>query len=417
MLLRFAVTNHLSIRETAEVSFVATSLKERSDSLISCRYAKHGVLPVVALYGANASGKSNVLSALVWLRSHVLMSFNTSDEEGIPYHPFALDEESSARPSTFELDFVLEGTRYQFGLQINGERVLQEWLYSFPKSFQQVLYFREKDDYHFGRSLTGSNRLIQSITRKNSLFLSAAVKSSHPVLGKIGEFFRKSVRVTIGDHRMSEGMIAKRLDESASLRDAVSKYLSIADTGITDVQIENISIPEEERKSFADLFKAVRGVADLPPDLNPPDTRKLLKLGHHSSDGVVRYIDYDDESQGTVYLLSLLPAMIQTLELGGTLVLDEITTSLHTLLAQRLVALFGDKTINRNGAQLIFTTHDTNLLSPQLLRRDEIVFVEKSRGGESVVYPLSDIKTKNTDNIEKGYLQGRFGGIPYIEAA
>ena len=136
-----------------------------------------------------------------------------------------------------------------------------------------------------------------------------------------------------------------------------------------------------------------------------------------SSDNKVRFLDFGDESLGTQYLLGLLPSMLKALRSGATLVLDEITTGLHTLLARQLVTVFQNRTVNKLGAQLVFSTHDTNLLSPGVLRRDEIWFAEKNRDGATVVYPLTDVKTKNTDNIERGYIQGRFGGIPFLEEA
>lgn len=418
MLLRFAATNFRSIKDRAEVSFVATSLKELREGLIPSRYAPFGVLPVMAVYGANASGKSNLLIGLARMRNLVRNSFGKNDEDNkLPYEPFCLDNESSSLPTRFELDFSLEDIRYQYGVAYTGERIAAEWLYAFPKQTRQILYHREfgaESEYHFGRALTGSNRQIQSITRPATLFLSAAVKSGHAFLCKIGEFLDSSIRVQLNNDAMPGEVIAKQLEKVPEMRSKVANYLSLADTGVTEIKIEKTPIPESRRQDFYAVLTALNkltGGTELP---KAPEEDHSIKLGHTSSDGQVRFIEFSKESLGTRYLSGLLPPLIASLELGGTLVLDEITTGLHTLLAQKLVALFCDPKVNSRGAQLIFTTHDTNLLAPGLLRRDEILLAEKSKGGESNFFPLSDIKTKNSDNIERGYIQGRFGAIPYI---
>jgi len=421
MLLRFSIENHLSIRDPAEVTFIASSLKERTDSLISSRYSNHGVLPVLAIYGANASGKSNLLFGLARLRSIVQSSFLRSDDErGLPYSPFLLDSDHQNQPTKFELDFEMEDVRYQFGVHITKQLVKREWLYSFPKKTQTVLFYRDNNEnseetFTFGRSLSGSNRQIQSITKKNTLFLSAAKKAGHPLLSKISDYFHFQIRTHLSNSGTNSESIADRLKEKPDLLKRVTEYLSLTDTGVSDIKIDEIKIPEKEREGFKEVIQVLSKFMGSNELEEPPETRNSISLGHLSRDGVVRYLDFGDESLGTRYLLALLPPMIEALQQGGSLILDEITTSLHTLLANKLVSLFNDPSINKNGAQLVFTTHDTNLLAPGILRRDAILFAEKGRDGASIYFPLTEIKTKNTDNIERGYIQGRFGAIPYID--
>lgn len=418
MLLRFAVTNHLSIRDRVEITFVATQLKELNETLLPSQYARHGLLPVLALYGANASGKSNVLHALMRLRLLVITSFKRQDdEENFPFSPFRLDDVSGDKPTEFELDFIYDGIRYQFGTHINASGILKEWLYTFPKSHQQVLYFRDvesKEGIYFGRNLTGSLRQIESITKKKSLFLSTAKQSGHPVLSKISDIFKRGITVELRNGNASGQTIADRLKKKPEIQEAVSRYLTLADTGISNIRVETIPVAEQERTQVNELMKAMSKWAGTDTLSEAPETKNQLQLGHLSGDGKVRYLDFRDESLGTQYLLTLLPLIVETLQTGGVLVLDEITTSLHTILAKHLVGLFTSKTVNAKGAQLLFTTHDTNLLNQEILRRDEIWLVEKAQDGTTTINPLSDIKTKNTDNLEKGYLQGRFGGIPFI---
>ncbi|WP_084216887.1 AAA family ATPase [Xenophilus azovorans] len=416
MLLRFTAKNFLSLKGTAELSLVASSLKEQSECTIPTRYAKYGVVPVVVIYGANASGKSNVLGALELLRSMVLRSF-TQGEEGraLPYKPFALDGEGAKAPTEFVLDFVLEDVRYQFGVQYDKERVIEEWLLAFPKAVQQTLYarvFRDgAEEYHFSRQLSGSNKQIQSITRPDSLFISVAAKSNHALLTKISDYFRTKISCVAVSASSNPLGVADVLHGNDALTNRVLEYLKEADTGIADVKIEDYVVPDEFKSDLDDILKALKKFSG---NVKFSEKNKKLSLGHLTGDGNIVFLDYADESMGTHYLMSLLPHMLKTLDAGGTLVLDEITTGLHTLLAQKLVGIFMSRDTNPHGAQLVFSTHDTNLLSPGVLRRDSIWLTEKSAGGVTTVYPLTDIKTKNTDNIERGYIQGRFGAIPVL---
>ena len=420
MLLRFSVQNFLSVRDFAEVSFVATSLKEHRNSLISSRYSNYGVLPVIAFYGANASGKSNFLSSINFMRSVVLNSFKGGESgSSIPIKSFLLDDESVHKPSTFVLDFVLSDTRYQFGFSLNRERIIEEWLYAFPKRVQQVLYSRNvesTEEYYFGRALAGSNRQIQSITRANSLFISAAATSGHPLLKNIFGYFKNNLIMKLSSGLLPDSVLGKKLSEDKELLTEASKYLAMADTGITDVKVQENPISDVTKNQMAELFKVLGKITGDAFKSQAPDIDHKIQLGHSASGNTVKYLDFEDESLGTKYLFSLLPSLLAAIKSGGILVLDEITTSLHTLLARQLVTMFSNKEINIHGAQLIFSTHDTNLLSPGLLRRDEVWFAEKTREGATAIFSLSEIKTKNTDNIERGYLQGHFGAIPYLSS-
>lgn len=421
MLLRFSITNYQSIKDTAEVSLVATALKEHSESVIPSRYTKHGILPVLSIYGANASGKSNLLMALGQIRNFVGNSFSFDEKKfGARHRPFLLDAESRHKPTTFTVDFILNDVRYQFGFSYNKERITEEWLYSYPKSFQTLLYSRDSsldDPFEFGRALTGSNKQVQSITKPTSLFLSAAAKAGHATLEPIAEYFDKKMAVQLGTSANPGEYVAAELESDAALTEEVAKYLHMADTGVSSIKIEKSPIPEPERKQMADLFAAVTSIlkSDIQDIGEIPTERPEIVFGHRGADGDTRYLNYSDESLGTRYFVSLLPSMIKALNCGGILILDEITTSLHTLLSKRLVELFQNSAINTHGAQLLFSTHDTNLLSSEIIRRDQIWFAEKSSDGRSEIYPLTDIKTKNTDNLERGYIQGRFGAVPFID--
>lgn len=422
MLLKFQASNHLSIRNKAEISFVAEPLKERSEVLIQSPHAKQGVLPVLALYGANASGKSNLLLSLAFFRNGILKSFEQGDtDSGMPQRPFLLDETSRHQASTYVADFVLDEIRYQYGYSINSKMVLEEWLYQFPTAARRVLFHRNAADvpeFYFGRTLKGKNREIQAITRNNVLFLSAAMKAGHPELSLIAAYFRNAVQFRLSPGAESMETLGQSLLENDSLRQEIEKYLGSVDTGITNLSVDKEILSTEESNilnTFLDSFIKKNPEIKINFKTKAPENIFKITLGHQSEDGMIRFLNFGDESLGTRYLMTILVPLLKALREGKILVLDEITTGLHTLLARKLVTLFMDPNINAKGAQLLFSTHDTNLLAPGLLRRDQVWFAEKSaKTGETVIFPLTDIKTKNSDNIERGYLQGRFGGIPFI---
>lgn len=414
MLLRFVVENFMSIRDETELSLVASALKDRKDSTLPSRYAKHGVLPVLSLYGPNASGKSTLLRALWTLRNHVVGSFRREQEpDQFPHKPFLLDSQSRERPTRYELDFIFDGIRFQFGLIHDEKKVLREWLYAFPKQLQQVLYSRESDEvdhFYFGRMLQGNNKAVQSITRSNSLFISAASQAGHPVLSKIYGYFQESINFVPGTP-LGANRVLERLNQDTDLKKKTEDFLRWADTGVASMEINEEAVPDDP--NLAEFFKAIsKYVGD--EDFKAPTSRLVATLGHLGEQGAILPLNFSDESHGTTHLFQLLPSVLDALRTGSTLVLDEITTSLHTLLSSRLIRLFTDPETNPHAAQLMFSTHDTNLLSDQLLRRDEIWFTEKSAEGVTTVFPLTDIRTKNSDNIERGYLQGRFGAVPLL---
>jgi len=297
------------------------------------------------------------------------------------------------------------------------QQVVQEWLYAFPKRTRQVLYHRNSDapdEFYFGRALGGSNRQIQNITRPNSLFISVAAACAHPLLVKIWDYFKDCLVMKLSPGVSSNSHLAQKLANDDSLLTEAAKYLSMADTGITDVRITDTPIPDATKTQLTELYQVLGKLTGDKLKSEAPDVDRKIQLGHSGRGQTIKYFDFEDESLGTKYLFSLLPSLLSSLKDGKVLVLDEITTSLHTHLAQRLVTLFTNKESNPNGAQLLFSTHDTNLLSPGLLRRDEVWLTEKSSEGATTVGALSDYKTKITDNIERGYLQGRFGAVPYL---
>jgi AAA15 family ATPase/GTPase len=411
MLLRFSVANHLSIKNAQALSLTASSLKDAEEGLIDCATAPGGrALPAVVIYGANASGKTNVVAALRFLRSAVLFSHSRGEPGGgVQRSPFALDPACAEAPTTLTADFVVEGVRYHYGFEASDEAFEREWLYAFPSGRRQVLFERESARFTFGRGLRGRNRTISDLTRPNSLFLSAAAQNDHEQLSKVVEFFQSinsDTAISVPGGAVS--MIFSDDDVDARVVD----FLSNIGTGVIDYQRREREIRHEIQMIQQELVSLIqRHLKDFDPEKR--NKRFTVELAHRGSDGSKVFFDLDRESAGTRRLLILLTKVFRSFDRGVPLVVDELDASLHTQACEAVLALFSSRANNPKGAQLIATTHDTNLLRSPLLRRDQIWFTEKDAEGATHLYPLTDIRTRQGDNIERGYLQGRYGAIPF----
>ena len=412
MLLRFGVSNHLSIRDFQELSFVASSLKDRREGLIPCKAAPGGfVVPAVAIYGANASGKSNLVNALGTMRGMVLESqTRLKPDGGVPRRPFALDPACAGTPSRFEIDFAVDGVLHRYGFESSDAAFESEWLYDFPKSYRRLLFERNGDKFRFGRALKGKNAAIARLTRPNSLYLSAAAQNGHALLTNIFNYF-ESIH---GVRDVSvESWVASLRYAKSDPDPRIIKLLQEMDTGVMDFRREDVDIPEGEGKIkelFLDMIK--RYGRDRPDVFDWFSKPTALEFAHRSRDGELVHFPLEWESAGTRRLLVALGPSFQALDKGNLLFVDELDASLHTRAAEAVLNLFCSPETNPRGVQVVATTHDTNLLNAPALRRDQVWFVEKDSGGATRLYPLTDIRTRKGDNVERGYRQGRYGAAP-----
>ena len=413
MLLRFGVSNHLSIRDSQELSFVPSSLKDKSAGLIDCPAAPNGsLLPAAVIYGPNASGKSNLINAIHTMCSMVLTSQTKGEPGGgVPRHPFKLDPACSQMPSRFDIDFVIDGVRHHYGFKASSKAFESEWLYAFPKSQRRTLFERDGDEFRFGRGLRGQNNDIAGLTRPNSLYLSAAAQNSHEQLSRIFGFFRSmlGVRGVAVHSGMASGQLTKQGMDSR-----VIDFLKNINTGVITYRRKETELPEEVRTANQEIFAVLKRVVgprgDFEMDLG--DKHVTIELAHQGRDGEVVYLELDRESAGTRRLLILLGLAYKALDKGRPLYIDELDASLHTQASEEVLKLFCSRESNPKGAQLIATTHDTNLLQSPVLRRDQVWLTEKDTEGATRLYPLTDYRTRKGDNIERGYLQGRYGAVP-----
>lgn len=430
MLIRFAVRNFRSIAEKQELLLAASSLKGHEDSLISVLGFRHQVLPSLTLFGANASGKSNILRALAFFRNGILRSHSKTGVGPIKRQPFRLGACTDEDTSFFECDFIVpeitigssifSNVRFTYGFVISDTEVVEEWLYAYPHQHRQVWFHRntsEDEVFYFGKELKGQNRVVSNNTRKDALFLSTAFANNHEQLTQIYDYFL-GIHFRLDEFDKSDDMGVAPFLENDEIRDLIIKYLQSADVGICATDVTVHRAPESLSPLFGEL--EVLMAKHFPDN---PDTGKILRdgltekkkvhLGHAGADGTV-FFDLKDESRGTLAFLNLIGWVVVTILTGRTLIVDELDSSLHPLLCRKIIGLFNSKETNPRGAQIVFSTHDATLLGLDLLRRDQIWLTEKNNVGATHIYPLSDLKLRSTDNIEKGYLQGRFGAIPFL---
>jgi hypothetical protein len=410
MLIRFRVANFRSLRDEQELSLVAALRAGRRD-LLQVEGLDVDLLRVAGIYGANAAGKSNVLDALLFMAEAVVGSHRLWPPVGpIPREPFLLDDKSFGEPSLFEADLVIGGVRYQYGFALDNEKILEEWLHVFPRGRRQIWLSRdveEAEPFAFGKHLKGNNRILARMTRPNCLFLSVASGYNHEALLPVYRWFAEGLRFATARERASWASLREflgqrgRKEREAFLVDLLQR----ADLGVVGFEVRG----EAPARSIADE-----------PDLfvrSPDGSLQVFELKHQAGRATVS-IPATRESRGTQAWLSLVGPILDALERGSLLCVDELDASLHPRLAAEVVRIFQDPDLNPKGAQLLFNTHDTSLLGTLIgepvLHRDQIWFVEKNQEGASRLYPLTDFKPRKLENVERGYLHGRYGAVPFL---
>ena len=436
MLLRFGVANHRSIRDYQELFLSASRRIRRKGLVIPVPTLKEAAVPIAAIYGPNAAGKSNLIDAMDEMRRTVVESHKSLDAtDRIPRTPFRLDDTTEAKPTRFDCTFTVSEqgadgrgsdqpeSVYEYGFEYTATEFCREWLYRVVRKERQstqVLFERETRDrkvrVKVGNQLPGENRAIANLTRPNSLFLSAAAQNNHPQLTELYRYFVESWVVILEGGIIHEMHIADHLADYEHLERLV-ELINQADIGISRIDVKEEAFSEDESGMIQDLIqtmaKHVKGDDSLKNFLHEKTrSRKQLRFIHSASEGRTRTLGYDSESKGTRTLLLLLIPALEALSRGSLLVIDELDTSLHPNLARAFVSLFNKKDSNPRSAQLVFSTHDVTLLGSGLIRQDEIWMTDKNREGASEFTPLTIFKLRSRDDIERAYRHGRFGGVP-----
>jgi AAA15 family ATPase/GTPase len=413
MLLEFKTKNFRSFRDECTLSMVASSDKTLAQTNLIQTGIKGlpSVVRAAAIYGANASGKSNVIRAIQVMRDIVLGSAKYQLGQRISMaQPFKLDLISAKEPTEFEMTFLQKGVRYQYGFSLTPERIIEEWLFAYPTAKAQKWFHREydptsgKDNYFFGSHLSGERRLWQTATKPNSLYLSTAVQLNSEQLKGIFEWFSTDL-VVLPDETLIEFFAETVSYIRAHANSKVKDFLINADMSIDNILIDNRKVP---KGAFVITYED----GDLTGKAEGEDI--YMPMFHHITQNGSAAFELEDESGGTQRLFSLAGPLFDGLENGYVLVVDELNRGLHPLLVRQLVALFQNPASNAHGAQLLFTTHETNLLDPEFLRRDQIWFTEKNADQVSTLFPLTEFTPRKNEAFESGYLSGRYGAVPIL---
>jgi AAA15 family ATPase/GTPase len=408
MLLEFRVGNFRSIRDVQTLSLVASSDKEHSDTHLEATgipTSPNSVKSAV-IYGANASGKTSLLMALDYMRTVVAQSA-TFIQPGQTYNVqrFKLDNSYEGKPSSFEITFLHDGLRYEYAFQMTQARFLSEYLFVYKTARPSLIFSREfdgnKDIYEFGTYLTGPKKLWEESTRDNALFLSTAAQLNSELLSPIFKWLTFNV-VFLPAQAMISTDFSTALLTTEEGKEKVQAFMAAA-----DISIDEISTAQ--RKGVHVQFNPT--VA--PHTIQEEREFKVPVFKHTAPKGSATF-ELTDESTGTQRLFSLAAPVLDVLRYGRILLVDELDASLHPLLVRQLIAMFHNNQINQKNAQLIFTTHDTTLLDQSIFRRDQVWFTEKDADQATNLYPLTDFSPRKNEAIEKGYLMGRYGAVPFF---
>ncbi|MEW5757231.1 MAG: ATP-binding protein [Pseudomonadota bacterium] len=414
MLVEFRIKNFRSLRDEQVLSLVASTDKTLLDThtLDTGLKAAPHLLKSAVVYGANASGKSNLIKALQYMRGVVLESATVIQPgQTFAVQPFRLDVLSASQPTEFEVTFILDDVRYQYGFAMTSQRILSEHLLVY-KAFKPQRWFERhfdtesgKDVYEFGPGLKGAKNLWEGATRPNALFLSMAVQLNSDALRPVFDWFANRLVIFNEQSPLSPQFSVQMLKQEAQ-RKAICEFLRAADISIADIEVAT-----KQAMVHSIRFDLATGKRE---EEAGEQTVEEVQF-HHITEHGKAVFDLMDESSGTRNLLFLSGPILDILNKGLTLVVDELDTSLHTLLVQALVRLFHRPEVNTGGAQLIFTTHDTSLLDAYgLFRRDQIWFVEKKKDQSSELFALLEFSPRKNEALERGYLQGRYGALPFL---
>ena len=418
MLIEFSVANFRSIKSQQTFSMAKSKGLELEES--NCFYPKElkqlGLLRSAAIYGPNAAGKSNFIKAMRTM-ANIVAESATELQRGdkLPVEPFKLDTETNQSATEFEIVFIAEGVRYQYGFAATRERINEEWLIAYPKGRAQYWFSRlwqeEKEDYQWemGNALQGKKQLWLESTRSNALFLSTAVQLNSQQLQPIYDWFDNTLRTTTVSG-WTPGFTAK-LCETDKNKKKVLNLLKSADLDIQDIEVKTKLFEENDLPD--DIPSGIK--SEVLKRMEGKEIVSEINMMHRDSSGNLVALDINEESDGTQKLFSFAGPWLDSLKNGYVLFVDELHDNLHPKLVQFLVELFHSDETNPNNAQLVFTTHETTILNQDVFRRDQIWFCEKRDDHATAVYPLTDFSPrKGRENLELSYLAGRYGALPYI---
>jgi AAA15 family ATPase/GTPase len=415
MLLEFTVENFRSFRDPTTFSMMASSDRSLPDNLTGDPSLKDDmVLNSAVIYGANASGKTNLVLAITILRNFVVQSNNHQKGTGLNHQPFAFDESCAKKPTRFSISFVHKQVLYEYSMGYDHNKVVEEELNHYPNGKVALVFSRHGNDFKFNRDRV-EQEVISRRTLDNQLYLSTSVEFNYAATTPVFEWFQKHLSTidNTDSPRLTESAI-EFMNHNKKAKSLMVKALQIADLGITGVDGKVRKVP------VASLYQTVPpqilGVMTvLENEAKQTDLRFTHRVKGDDGTDIEMQLPYIFESEGTRKLFNILGPLIDILQRGGTLVVDELDTKLHHDISEWLVSLFHDPSQNKKKAQLIFNTHDQLFLDLESFRRDQIWFVERTpENGISDLVSLVEFRERKDRDVMKAYRAGRYGAIPAI---
>ncbi|WP_370476128.1 AAA family ATPase [Tamlana flava] len=424
MIIQFAIKNYRTFKERAVLSFIASNYdKDTRENENICYNHKFGLrlLKSAVVYGANASGKSKLMDAFAFMRHYVINSSKEGQKgDEIDVYPFKLSSETENQPSEFEIIFIYKDVQYRYGFEATKNKVVSEWLFYKPKTKEIELFYR--DNNHFdthSRSFSKGKAVIkEGLVRDNALLISVAAQFNDKTSINVLDWFKRLKALSGLNESGYQGYTMSKTEDPIH-KAKILDLLKAADLGIRDIQLQKLDIdklPKDMPKEIRDKIRQDVNEEKAEYISDVLTTHKKYNAKGRSI-GNVSFSLEDDESSGTRKYFALTGPILDVIENGYTLVIDELDSKLHPNLVCKIVSLFNSKELNPKNAQLIFNTHDTNLLSTGLFRRDQIWFTDKNKYGEAKLYSLADFKSdevKKTESFEDNYIRGKYGAVPFL---
>ncbi|MCM1042013.1 MAG: ATP-binding protein [Bacteroides sp.] len=417
MLVNFTVKNYRSFKDERTFSMESSSIKEHKASVLQA--GKLNVLPLAVFYGANSSGKSNLLQAIFDMRTMVLFSVRLNNGDTLPYSPFALDETSETQPTFFEIQFIKNNVLYRYGFEYNKKEIISEWLYEKISGEREYeLFIRSHDAIEVSKKRFAEGIGKDDLTNTNRLFLSLVAQLKGQKSNLIMDWFSNCNVLSGTDSGAYKDFSTRMFLEHLSGEDEAQAFFNTLQLGFTRFSVKETDIPQ----NISD--KSPISPQSQPEDFYGRSIEFLTTHNIYNEDGVVvgerNFHKNQMESEGTKKIIEIAGPLFNSMKEGKILIVDELDAKLHPLLTRNIVLLFMNPEVNKHGAQLIFATHDTNLLDLRIIRRDQIWFAEKDKVESTDIYSLVEFKdedgkiVRNDRDIKRDYLKGRYGAIPFI---
>ena len=402
MIIEFSIENFLSFKNKVTFSMLANSNKGLENNYVKVN--NKNILKTAVIYGANASGKTNLFKVLMLIVFMLRKSNEFDINTKLPIIPFKFNNNKN-KPSKFEIKFVIENIRYVYGFEADINNIYEEYLYYYPNNRETKIFDRTKiNSYSFSQKDEKKLNDISLKNASNKFFIATASNWNYEKTKIPFMFLTKNINTFNNLNELRELSFKEYLSKGNDLKKFAIDFLRKSDLNIEDFKVIETDIPDEVLSTIPEYIR-------LNMNSKPKVFTALFK---HI--GLDEELTYEEESMGTQIIFSFIPFIYEAINNKNVLVVDEFDKSLHPYLVEMLVQIFNNSDINTKNAQLIFNTHDTNLLKLNTLRRDQIWFTEKNtKTGESDLYPLSDFSVRKTENIEKGYMLGRYGAVPFIK--